>query len=250
MTFSIVARCPRTGQIGVAASTAVQAVGKLACHAVPHTGAVASQALVNPYLAYDALRLMDQGIEAEAALQRVLAMESQPETRQVGIVDNQGRVAAWTGDENIPWAGHIEGKQCMIQGNRLVGPWVVERMLQVMHDLEYLTLAERLVRSLQAGAVMGGDRHGERSVNVMVFGEEEYPLCDIRIDDHDHPMQELERLFVLYQQKVLPELLKMPRRADAQHVRVPAVVGKRPLFLQSARLDQRNRLMSFELKHG
>ena len=214
MTFSIVARCQRTGQIGVAASTAVQAVGKLACHAVPRVGAVASQALVNPYLAYDALRLLEQDVEAEAALKRVLELESQPESRQVGIIDRQGRVAAWTGAENIPWAGHIEGKQCMIQGNRLVGPWVLERMLQVMHDLEYLSLAERLVRTIQAGAVVGGDRHGERSVNVMVFGEEEYPLCDIRVDDHDQPMRELERLFVLYQHKVLPQVLKMPRRSE------------------------------------
>ncbi|HSP30603.1 MAG TPA: DUF1028 domain-containing protein [Halomonas sp.] len=229
MTFSIVARCPRTGQLGVAASTAVQAVGKLACHAVPNIGAVASQALVNPYLAYDALRLLAQDVDAGTALQRVLELEAQPESRQVGIVDNQGRVAAWTGADNIPWAGHIEGKQCMIQGNRLVGPWVVERMLQVMHDLEYLSLAERLVRVIQAGAVTGGDRHGERSVNVMVFGAEEYPLCDIRIDDHDQPMRELERLFLLYQQKVLPEVLKMPRRGD-----VPAVATRKYRFLSKS----------------
>ncbi|WOD10842.1 DUF1028 domain-containing protein [Halopseudomonas laoshanensis] len=213
MTFSIVARCPHTGQIGVAASTAVQAVGKLACHAVPRVGAVASQALVNPYLAYDALRLLEQDVDAATALKRVLALESLPESRQVGIVDRKGRVAAWTGLENIPWAGHIEGKQCMIQGSRLVGPWVIERMLQVMHDLEYLSLAERMVRAIQAGAVIGGDRLGERSVNIMVFGAEEYPLCDIRIDDHDQPMLELERLFTLYKQKVLPAVLKMPRRA-------------------------------------
>ncbi|MBQ0743932.1 MAG: DUF1028 domain-containing protein [Pseudomonas sp.] len=213
MTFSIVARCPHTGQIGVAASTAVQAVGKLACHAVPRVGAVASHALVNPYLAYDALRLLEQDVDAATALKRVLALESLPESRQVGIVDRKGRVAAWTGLENIPWAGHIEGKQCMIQGSRLVGPWVIERMLQVMHDLEYLSLAERMVRAIQAGAVIGGDRLGERSVNIMVFGAEEYPLCDIRIDDHDQPMLELERLFTLYKQKVLPAVLKMPRRA-------------------------------------
>ncbi|WP_415055129.1 DUF1028 domain-containing protein [Halopseudomonas sp.] len=188
-------------------------MGKLACHAVPRVGAVASQALVNPYLAYDALRLLEQDVDAATALKRVLELESLPESRQVGIVDRKGRVAAWTGSENIPWAGHIEGKQCMIQGSRLVGPWVIERMLQVMHDLEYLSLAERMVRAIQAGAVIGGDRLGERSVNIMVFGAEEYPLCDIRIDDHDQPMLELERLFTLYKQKVLPAVLKMPRRA-------------------------------------
>lgn len=214
MTFSIVARCERTGHIGVAAITALQAVGKLACHAIPNVGAIASQALLNPYLAYDGLRLLEQGISAEDALQRVLAGDPCTGNRQVGVVDNQGRTAAWTGSDTIPWSGQRQGKFFSAQGNRLAGPPVLDRAAQSMESTEHLDLAERLTLALIAGEEVGGDTKGERSVNVLVFGEEEYPLCDIRIDDHDDPIQELRRLFKLYQQEILPNVLKLPKRID------------------------------------
>jgi uncharacterized Ntn-hydrolase superfamily protein len=214
MTFSIVGYCERTGQIGVAATTALQSVGKLACHAVANVGAIASQALLNPYLAYDGLRLLEHGFTAEKALERVLAGDPDVEKRQVGVVDNQGRTAAWTGPETIPWAGQMTGRSFSAQGNRLAGPQVLEQMVQTMHDTEHLDLAERFSLALQAGDEMGGDTKGERSVNVLVFSAEEYPLCDIRIDDHDAPMQELRRLFRLYQEEILPNVKKLPKRAD------------------------------------
>lgn len=214
MTFSIVARCSRTGQIGVAATTALQSVGKLACHAIPNVGAIASQALLNPYLAYDGLRLLEQGLSAKEALERVLAADPQVQNRQVGVVDKLGRTAAWTGSETIPWAGQTEGRGFIAQGNRLSGPRVLVRVVQSMHDTAHLDLAERLTLALQAGEEEGGDTKGERSVNVLVFGVEEYPLCDIRIDDHDHPMGELRRLFALYQSEILPNVKKLPKRAD------------------------------------
>lgn len=214
MTFSIVARCPRTGQVGVAAATAVQSVGKLACHAVAGVGAIASQALTNPYLAYDGLRLLERGACAEEALQRVLATDAQAGRRQVGVVDNQGRTAAWTGTEAIRWAGHLAGRNCSVQGNRLAGPQVLERAMESMHATEHLDLAERLTLALLAGDRAGGDLKGERSVNVLVFAAEEYALCDIRIDDHEAPLEELQRLFRVYQEKILPNVLNLPKRAD------------------------------------
>lgn len=214
MTFSIVARCSRTGEVGVAAATAVQAVGKLACHAVPGVGAVASQARTNPYLAYDGLRLLERGVPPEEALRRVLAADSRPGARQVGMVDAQGRTAAWTGEEAIAWAGHLAGRDCCVQGNRLAGPAVLERALASMEETGHLDLSERLTLALLRGDEAGGDLHGERSVNVLVFGAEEYALCDIRIDDHPSPMQELRRLYRVYREKILPNVLTLPRRAD------------------------------------
>ncbi|HEY8608251.1 MAG TPA: DUF1028 domain-containing protein [Noviherbaspirillum sp.] len=214
MTLSIVARCARTGEVGVAAATAVQAVGKLACHAVPRVGAIASQASTNPYLAYDGLRLMERGLPAMETLQRVLATDAAASRRQVGIVDRDGSTAAWTGDENIPWAGHLSGRACCVQGNRLAGPQVLERALASMHETEHLDLSERLTLALLRGDEAGGDTHGERSVNVLVFGAEEYALCDIRIDDHPAPMRELQRLFRVYREKILPNVLALPKRSD------------------------------------
>lgn len=214
MTFSVVAICKRTGQVGVGAVTALQAVGKLACHAIPNVGAIASQALLNPYLAYDGLRLLQRGVDAGDALERVLACDQRPQNRQVGIVDRQGRTAAWTGSENLPWAGHREGENYCVQGNRLAGPQVIERMVQCMDTSIDLDLAERLTLALQAGEEAGGDTEGERSVNVLVFGAEEYPLCDIRIDDHDDPLRELQRLYQLYLKEILPNMAHLPRRSQ------------------------------------
>lgn len=212
MTFSIAARCPRTGQIGIAATTAVQSVGKLACHAMQGVGAFASQAKLNPYLAYDGLRLLRTGASAEQALGRVLANDPQAEQRQAGVIDRNGNIAAWTGSKNIPWAGHMAGRSFTTQGNRLAGPQVLDRVVESMHQTEHLDLAQRLVLALKAGAQAGGDSKGERSVNVMVFAEEEYPLCDIRIDDHDDPITELDRLYRLYETEILPVVLELPKR--------------------------------------
>lgn len=214
LTFSIVAHCPRTGQVGVAAATAVQAVGKLACHAIANVGAIASQAATNPYLAYDGLRLLEKGISADDALRRVLATDRNAHSRQVGVVDMQGRTAAWTGQEAIPWAGHAAGRHCSVQGNRLAGPEVLERALASMHATESLDLAERLTLSILEGDKAGGDVKGERSINVLVFSTEEYALCDIRIDDHPSPMEELKRLFEVYRAKILPNVLGLPKRSD------------------------------------
>lgn len=214
MTFSVVARCERTGQIGVAASTALQSVGKLACHAIANVGAIASQALLNPYLAYDGLRLLQLGASAEDALERVLAVERDPEHRQVGVVDKHGRTAAWTGKDTLDWSGQAAGRGFSAQGNRLAGPQVLARVVETMNELEDRDLAERFVRALQAGVAAGGDTKGERSANVLVFCEEEYALCDIRVDDHDDPMTELDRLYTLYEQEILPNWLDLPRRED------------------------------------
>lgn len=214
MTFSITARCQRTGQIGVAATTALQAVGKLACHGIPNVGAIASQALLNPYLAYDGLRLLQAGASAQNALDRVLAVDPDVEQRQVGVVDNQGRTAAWTGSENIAWAGQRSGRFFTTQGNRLAGPEVLDKVVESMHANEHLSLAERLVLALEAGVSAGGDTKGEKSTNVMVFSEEEYPLCDIRIDENDDPMAELRRLYRLYIEEIVPTLEQIPKRGD------------------------------------
>jgi len=214
MTFSIAARCQRTGQIGVAAATALQSVGKLVCHAIPNVGGCVSHALLNPYLAYDGLRLLKAGLSAQEALDRVIAVDPDAQERQAGIVDNQGRAAGWTGSENIPWAGQRAGRNFTTQGNRLAGPEVLDKVVESLHATEHLTLAERLVLALEAGESVGGDTKGETSANVMVFSEEEYPLCDIRVDEHEDPVAELRRLYGVYLDVVLPKVQKIPKRGD------------------------------------
>jgi len=223
LTFSVVAYCRRTGQIGVGASTGVQSVGKLACHGIPQVGVIASQALLNPYLAYDGLRLLQHGASASEALHQVVELDAQPQNRQVGVVDIQGRTAVWTGADTLPWSGHRQGDGFATQGNRLAGAHVLDSVVAVMTRTVHLDLAERLVLAIQEGERQGGDTKDERSANVMVFSKEEYPLCDIRIDDHDDPMHELGRLYRLYVEEILPNMRNIPKRKD-----VPRPPGAEP----------------------
>ena len=214
MTFSIVARCERTGQCGVAAATAMVAVGKLASHAMAGHGAIATQAELNPYIGYDGMRLLAGGMSAEQTLARVLKNDSDPEARQVGVIDGKGRTAAWTGHRNLRWSGHAFGRGFSVQGNRLAGPQVLDSVIRVMHATEDRPLAQRLLLAIEAGDAEGGDREGERSSTIFVFDREEYPLWDIRVDDHDEPVKELRRLFHLFEERLLPEIEKMPKRGD------------------------------------
>ena len=214
MTFSIVARCPRTGKFGVAAATAMAAVGKLASHATARHGAIATQALLNPYFGYDGLRLLEQGYSAGETLDMLLGQEKEPEKRQVGIVDRNGNTAAWTGRDTLPWSGELAEKDFSTQGNRLARPEVLEAVASVMHETEARELAERLLLALEAGVAAGGDAKGERSANIFVFHKEEYPLWDVRVDDHDEPLKELRRLYNVFREELLPQFERMPTRDE------------------------------------
>lgn len=212
MTFSIVARCPRTGQFGVAAATAMPAVGKLLSHAAAGAGAVATQAQVNPYLGLDGLALLRQGLSAKEALERLKGTDPCMELRQCALIDAQGDSLCWTGEKCIPWAGSLAGEQFSVQGNRLVGPQVLDAVAEAFRHAEKRPLIERLIEALAAGDRCGGDRHGESSAVIYVVDREEYPLWDIRVDHHLDPVAELRRLHKVFAREVLPEILAMPTR--------------------------------------
>lgn len=212
MTFSIVARCPRSGQFGVAAATAMPAVGKLLSHAAAGAGAVATQAQVNPYLGLDGLALLRQGLSAKQALERLKDTDPCMELRQCALIDAQGDSLCWTGDKCLPWAGSLSGEQFSVQGNRLVGPQVLDAVAEAFRHTETRPLIERLIEALDAGDRCGGDRHGESSAVIYVVDQEEYPLWDIRVDHHLDPVAELRRLHKVFAREVLPEILAMPTR--------------------------------------
>ncbi|APU31366.1 hypothetical protein UYA_17160 [Ectopseudomonas alcaliphila JAB1] len=212
MTFSIIARCPRSGQFGVAAATAMPAVGKLLSHAAAGAGAAATQAQVNPYLGLDGLALLRQGLSAWQVLERLKATDPCMELRQCALIDAQGDTVCWTGEKCIPWAGSLAGEQFSVQGNRLVGPQVLDAVAEAFRHAEKRPLIERLIEALAAGDRSGGDRHGESSAVIYVVDQEEYPLWDIRVDHHLDPVAELRRLHRVFAREVLPEILAMPTR--------------------------------------
>src|SRR6266508_3390956 len=126
MTFSIAARCPRTGMLGVATSSKALAAGGLVPYCRAGAGAIASQSFVNPYLGIDGLVLLEQGLPAERALERLIAGDPGRELRQIAVVDKEGRPAAYTGERCIPWAGHVLGAGYACLGNILTGEEVVQ----------------------------------------------------------------------------------------------------------------------------
>lgn len=214
MTFSIAARCPRTGQLGVATSSKALAAGAMVPYCRAGVGAIASQSFVNPYLGIDGIELLAQGLAAERALERVIESDRGREIRQLAIVDQNARTAAYTGSKCIPWAGSVDGAGYVCLGNILVGERVVNAMAQAFESSIDGDLAERLLRTLEAGQEAGGDRRGRQSAGIRVVAEEEYPLVNLRVDDHADPIPELRRVFGVYQSEEIPDLDFMPRRHD------------------------------------
>lgn len=213
-TFSIAARCERTGMLGVAVSTAVPGVGGICPFIAPNVGAVSTQSWVNPYLGIDGVGLMAKGMSAKAALKKLIADDPGRDVRQVGLVDKTGQSAAHTGKNCVPWAGHITGKNFAVQGNMLVGEPTVRAMAEAFARTMDLTLPERLMTVLEAGQAAGGDKRGRQSAALKVYRTEEFPYLDLRVDEHRHPVAELRRVFEVARHQLLPFVDGMPSRKN------------------------------------
>jgi uncharacterized Ntn-hydrolase superfamily protein len=213
-TFSIAARCPRTGMLGVAVSTAVPAVGGICSYIKEGVGAIATQSWVNPYLGIDGLKLMESGLSAADTLARLLADDPGRDDRQVGIVDARGGVAAHTGASCVTWAGQELGDGFTVQGNMLVGAETVAAMAAAARASAAFDLTERLMLVLEAGQAAGGDKRGKQSAALKVYNTEAYPWLDLRVDEHRHPVAELRRIFEIAKHQLLPFTKGMPTRKN------------------------------------
>jgi len=201
MTFSIVARCPKTHALGVCVATAAPAVGSVVPHAEANVGAIATQAKTNILYGVNGLKLLKKGFSPKTALEAMLREDGERETRQVIIIDKNGRIGAFTGKETIVWKGHYIGKDYAVAGNMLVGKQVIEAMAQIFEKAKG-EFAERLLESLEAGQNAGGDKRGKTSAALLVVGEglsEPRPFISLRVDVHEEPVKELKRIFSEYQ---------------------------------------------------
>jgi uncharacterized Ntn-hydrolase superfamily protein len=214
MTFSICAVDRDNGQVGTAAMTAMLGVGKLVAHARARGGAAASQAIMNPYLAIDGLRLMAEGTPADLALEQLIAADPGREGRQVGFVDLQGRSASHTGSAPEDWKGHRTGEGYACQGNRLAGPQVIDAVAEAFESSSGRPLVDRLLASLSAGEKAGGDTKGHHSATLVVMQDEAYPLWDLRIDDADDPLTEIHDLRDRFEDRLMWQIAKLPTRAN------------------------------------
>jgi len=200
LTFSIVARDPKTKALGISVSTAMPAVGSVVPHVEFDVGAIATQAQTNVFYGIEGLKLLKKGLSPQTALETMLQRDPDREKRQVIIIDAQGRKAAFTGKENVEWEGHMVGKDCAAAGNMLAGSRVVEAMVENFEATKG-KLAERLLKALEAGQEAGGDKRGRMSAALLVAGEqwisETRPVLNLRVDAHQDPVRELRRIYTV-----------------------------------------------------
>ena len=215
-TFSITARCERTGQLGVAVSTAVPGVGMLCPFVQAEVGAVATQSFVNPYLGIWGLEYLASGHTAPQTLELLKRRDAGLELRQFAVVDQHGGSAAFSGDQCDGWYGHLTGQNVAIAGNMLTGPETLTAMQDSFLTSEHQPLTERLLGALEAGQHAGGDKRGKQSAALKVFSTEQYPLVDLRVDEHADPVTELLRVYEVAKRMLLPLIAMLPTRAHPE----------------------------------
>ena len=203
-TYSIVACDLDTGQWGVAVQSKFLAVGSVVPWAEPGVGAVATQSYANPRYGPDGLALLRQGLSAQEVVRRLTDADDGRDQRQVGIVDGQGRAATFTGPGCHDWAGGRTGEGYAAQGNILVSAETVDALAETF-EASQGKLAERLLECLAAAQAAGGDSRGQQSASLLVVERDggyaglSDVVLDLRVDDHERPIEELERLYRLHQ---------------------------------------------------
>lgn len=194
MTWSLVARDAATGAFGVAVATRFFAVGALCPHADGGVGALATQALINPTFGPRGLRLLREGLTAQQVLEALVSSDPGRAVRQLHLQDSRGGMAVHTGDECVPWCGHLLRDGYSVAGNMLAGPQVLEETARAYEASLDQPFAQRLIGALQAGEAAGGDKRGKQSSALRIHTTEDYPALDLRVDDHPDPLTELTRL--------------------------------------------------------
>jgi uncharacterized Ntn-hydrolase superfamily protein len=205
-TYSIVACDLQAGQWGVAVQSKFLAVGSIVPWAEPHVGAVATQSYANPRYGPDGLALLRSGRSAEDVVSALTSADEGRAERQVGIVDGSGRAATFTGEGCHDWAGGRTGDGYAAQGNILVSGQTVDALAVTFESNAHLALAERLIECLAAAQAAGGDSRGQQSASLLVvqkdggYAKLSDTLVDLRIDDHERPIVELQRLYALHRE--------------------------------------------------
>jgi uncharacterized Ntn-hydrolase superfamily protein len=234
MTWSIVARDPATGAFGIAVTTKFFAVGALVPYLRAGVGAVATQALVNPLYGSRGIALLEDELPAAAVVRRLIEADDGRETRQVHILDREGRNAAHTGADCIPWAGHTLRDGFSVAGNMLAGPAVIADTAAAYERHAALPFAERLIAALDAGQAAGGDKRGKQSAALAIHSAEDYPDLSIRVDDHPEPLAELRRLYEESRRVYEPYRQFMPTRANPSGIWDRAVINEAIARAQAA----------------
>lgn len=201
-TFSIAASCQRTESMGVGVASGSIAAGSRCAYLRPNVGAVSIQAYTDPRIGPFVLDLLEEGRTPQEALGSLRERDRWASFRQVGIVDRYGNSTSFTGEEVLGCKHSLSGDSYSVQGNALTSPQVVRAMVESFRLLTRESLEERLLAALEAGVTAGGQRNGEQSASLIVFGTQSFSRTDLRVDwcPRDIPGQnavlELRRLFL------------------------------------------------------
>lgn len=212
MTWSIVARDAQTGAFGILCASKALAVGAVVPYGAGRTGAIATQALANPFFGVDGVRLLQEGCSARDVVAALSALDEGRDHRQIHLVDREGGVSAYTGSACIGWSGNVEGPQVSVAGNMLTGQQVVDESLNAYISASALSFDERLIVAMEAGERAGGDKRGRQSCAIRIWTEAPFPSFDLRVDDHPEPLKELRRLWRLAHQGYVPFQTALPTR--------------------------------------
>ena len=203
MTFSIVARDPETDAVGVAVQSKFVSVGSVVPFADADAGAIATQSYANVAYGPDGLELLADGHDATEVVERLTNEDEDAPMRQVGVVGQDGSVAAFTGEECLDVAGDRQGETYTVQGNILENEATLDAMAEAFESHDG-GLPEGLIAALHAGNEVGGDSRGEQGAALYVVKPEggydgrNDRWIDVRVDDHETPIDELERVFKIY----------------------------------------------------
>jgi uncharacterized Ntn-hydrolase superfamily protein len=205
-TYSIVACDLEAGQWGVAVQSKFLSVGSVVPWAEPQVGAVATQAYANPRYGPQGLEKLRSGKSAQEVVDELTEADEGRSQRQLGVVDGQGGSATFTGEECLDWAGGRTGEGYAAQGNILVSGETVDALAETFEGSAGRPLAERLLDCLDAAQAAGGDSRGQQSASLLVVERDggyaglSDLLVDLRVDDHERPIEELRRIYGLHQE--------------------------------------------------
>jgi uncharacterized Ntn-hydrolase superfamily protein len=222
MTFSIVGRCPQSGQLGIAISSSSIAVGARCPWVRAGVGAVATQNVTLPALGPQVLDLLESGqFDSPAALDRVLGASEWSEYRQVTAIDSQGRTAFFSGKQALGTYHAVAGQQCVAAGNMLAGVEVIEAMVPAFENAAG-ALADRLLAAMHAAMAAGGEAGPVHSAALSIVGDLSWPMVDLRVDWADHdPVGQLDGLWHAYRPQMQDYLTRALNPTAAPSYGVP-----------------------------
>ncbi|MBV9054306.1 MAG: DUF1028 domain-containing protein [Hyphomicrobiales bacterium] len=222
MTFSILGHCPRGGMLGMAVSSSSPAVAARCAYARAHAGVVATQNITDPTLGPKGLTLMEAGLDAERALERLKEEAPHIEYRQLVLLDRGGKTAGFSGTKTLGTHALALAHNAAAAGNLLADAEVPFRMLARFEETEALDLGDRLIEAMLAGVRAGGEAGPVHSAGLVMVRDVPWPIADLRVDWHDtDPIGALATLWKRYKPQMNDYVTRALNPEKAPSYRVP-----------------------------